>query len=161
MALALLYNFIECRYQRLREPEAKHQFRPRHQQLRRQALEKACKPFILHHAPHNLEPALGILEVPILYPRLDHVQRSRDNQGGRGTRDRGDEVLHEAGGAVVVEFVQVLLRGCWTAEEGEGAGGVAGGGPAGAAVEPHAFVCYYAEDTAAAEGFGVGLAFDF
>ena len=46
------------------------------------------------------------------------------------------------------------------AEEGEGAGRVTGGGPAGAAVEAHAFVGDDAEYATAAEGFGVGLAFD-
>ena len=53
-----------------------------------------------------------------------------------------------------------MFRGRRSAEEGKRAGCVAGGGPAGAAVEAHAFVCYYAEDAAAAKGFGVGLAFD-
>ena len=70
-----LYNFIKCRYQRLCEPEAENQLRPRHQQLWCQPLEETCKPFILHHTPHNLEPTLGILKISILYPRLDHVQR--------------------------------------------------------------------------------------
>lgn len=45
-------------------------------------------------------------------------------------------------------------------EEGEGAGSVTGGGPAGTTVEAHAFVGDDAEDASAAKGFGVGLAFD-
>ena len=68
--------------------------------------------------------------------------------------------MQEAGGVVVVEFVEVLLCGGGAAEEGKGSRGVAGGGPAGAAVKAHAFVCYDSEDAAAAEGFGVGLPFD-
>ena len=54
-----------------------------------------------------------------------------------------------------------MLCGCGATEESEGARRVTGGGPAGTAVEPHAFVCDNSEDAAAAEGFGVGLAFDF
>ena len=156
-----LYNRAKCRYQRLCEPKAKDQFRPRHQQLGRQTLEETRHPFILHHIPHNLKPTLGVLKIPILYPRLNHVQRRRHDQRGRRARDRGDEILQIAGGIVILEFVEVLLRGRGAAEEGERAGGVAGGGPAGAAVEAHAFVGHDAEDAPAAEGVGVGLAFDF
>ena len=156
----LLYNLIKRRYQGLREPEAKDQFRPRHQQLRRQPLEEARDPLVPHHAPDDPEPALRVLKIPVLDARLDHVQRGRHDQGGRRAGDRGDEVLQEAGRVVVVELVQVLLRGRGAAEEGERAGGVAGGGPAGAPVEAHAFVGHDAEDAAAAEGVGVGLAFD-
>ena len=155
-----LYNFVECRYQRLRKPEAKHQLRPRHQQLGRQALEEAREPFLPRHTAHDPEPALRVIEIPILDPRLDHVQGRRHQQRGRRAGNGGDKVLQEAGGIVVVEFVEVLLGGGGAAEEGKGARGVAGGGPAGAAVEAHAFVRYDSEDAAAAEGFGVGLAFD-
>lgn len=156
----LLYDFIKRRYQRLREPEAKHQLRPRHEQLGREPLEEAREALLPHHAAHDPEPALRGLEVAVLDARLDDVQGRRHEQGGRRARDGGDEVLQEAGRVVVVESVQVLLGGGGAAEEGEGARGVAGGGPAGAAVEAHAFVRDDAEDAPAAEGFGVGLAFD-
>ena len=72
--LNCLDDFVERRDQRLREPEAKHQFRPRHQQLWCQALEEAGKPLVPRHVAENLEAALGVFKVPVLDPRLDHVQ---------------------------------------------------------------------------------------
>lgn len=48
-------NLIKGRNQCLRQPEAKHQLRPRHEQLWRQSLKEAGNALVLHHAAYNPE----------------------------------------------------------------------------------------------------------
>jgi hypothetical protein len=45
-----------------------------------QAFEETCEALVLHHAPYNLESALWVLKVPVLYSSLDDIERCRDNQ---------------------------------------------------------------------------------
>lgn len=68
--------------------------------------------------------------------------------------------MRPARGVVVRQSEDLFFRKRRAAEEGEGAGSIAGGGPAGAAVESHAFITHDADNATAAEGFRVGLAFD-
>lgn len=62
-----------------------------------------------HHVGDDLEAALWVLEIPILDPGLDDVERGGDEERCSGTRDRGNEVLTPGGGVVVAKFVEVLF----------------------------------------------------
>jgi hypothetical protein len=83
--------------------------RERKTYLRNQPLEEAAGPFILHHAAHNLEPSLGVLEVPVLNSCLDDIERRRDEQRSGGTGDGSDEVLQPRGFVVVLQTVEVAF----------------------------------------------------
>ena len=115
--LPSLQPLIKYRYQRLRQPKAKDQLRPRHEQFRRQALKEARKPLVLRHITQDSEAALWVVEISVLDPRFYDVEGSGDDEGGGGAGDGGDEVLAPGGGVVVFEFVPPLLGGCGTTEE--------------------------------------------
>ena len=85
--ISLSQHLIKGRNQRLRQPKAKHQLRPRHQQLGGQPLEETGRPFLPRHPAQDLEAGLGVLEVAVLDPGLDHVERGRDEQGGGRAAD--------------------------------------------------------------------------
>lgn len=146
--------------QGLGEPEGEDELGTGHEQLGDETLEEGAHALVLGHVGEDAEAALGVLKVAVLDAGLDDVEGRRDDERGRGAGDGGDEVLEPAGLVVVVEAEQVLLGEGGTTEEGKGAGSVAGGGPAPAAVEAETLVGNDLEDTAAAEGLGVGLALD-
>lgn len=62
-----------------------------------------------YHLSDDPKPTLRVLEIPILYPSLDDVQRGRHDQGCAGSGDGGDEVLHPARFVVVLQFVEILF----------------------------------------------------
>lgn len=68
-----LHNLVECGYQRLGQPEREDELGTCHQELRCQALEERSETLILHHVGNDSEAALGVFEVPVLYPGLDNV----------------------------------------------------------------------------------------
>ena len=107
--LFFLYNLAKGRDQRLSQPEAENELRSGHQKLGRQTLEEATEALVLHHVRQDAESRFGVLEVAVLDTGLDHIQRSRDDQGGTGTANRSDEVLGPAGGVVVLQRVDVFL----------------------------------------------------
>lgn len=102
--------------QRLCQPEREGQLRPRHQQLRRQALEKRRDTLLPQHAADNRKAAPLDLKVLILYPGLDHVERRRHHQRRRRTADGCHKVLTPGRLVVVLELEEVLL-GCGRAAE--------------------------------------------
>lgn len=112
-----LQHLVECGYKRLCKPERKYQLGSSHEQFGRQSLEERREAFVAHHLGHNLETALGVVEVPVLNPSLDHVQRCRDDQGSAGTGDGSNKVLAPRSGVVVLEFIQVFLGCGRTTEE--------------------------------------------
>lgn len=85
--------------------------------LRNQPLEETRETFVARHLGQNLEAALRVIKVPILDTSLDNVERSRNNERGRGTRDRRNEVLEPAGLVVVLEPEEVLLGECGSSEK--------------------------------------------
>ena len=101
----------------MREPEAKHQLRARHQQLGRQALEEARDALLAHHAPHDPKPGLGVLEVLVLDARLDDVERRGHDERGRRAADGRDEVLCPRGAVVVAQLEEVFFGEGGAAEE--------------------------------------------
>lgn len=106
-----LHNLTERRNQRLSQPKRERQLRPRHQQLRRQALEETQHPLVPRHVGHDAPPALPDLEVAVLDARLDDVEGRGDEDGGAGARDGGAEVLGPGRAVVVLEVEEVLFRG--------------------------------------------------
>ena len=84
--LHISHNLAKCRYQRLRQPKAKHQLRPCHQQLRGQPLKKAAHPLIPRHVPQNPKPRFRVLEVTVLDACFDDVEGRGDEEGGSGSR---------------------------------------------------------------------------
>lgn len=82
-----------------------------------QALEEARKAFLLRHVAQDPEAALGVLEVSVLDSGLDDIERGRDDERGRGTSNRGHEVLEPAGLVVVLEVEQVLLSESGASEQ--------------------------------------------
>ncbi len=62
-----------------------------------------------HHVSHDPETAFRILEVAVLDTGFDDIQGCGDDQRGRGTGDRGHEVLEPAGFVVVFEMVDELF----------------------------------------------------
>lgn len=105
-----LQHLVEGGNQRLGEPEREHELGARHEKLRCQALEEASHALVLDHLGDDSEPALGVLEVPILDSGLDDVEGCGYKKRGRGTGDRGNKVLTPGCGVVVGQFVVVLLR---------------------------------------------------
>lgn len=87
--------------QSLCQPEAEDQLGSSHQELGDQSLEQTERALVLEHLRHDLEAALGVVEVAVLDTGLDHVQGSGDDKGGASTGDGSDEVL-APGGLVVV-----------------------------------------------------------
>jgi hypothetical protein len=148
------------RNQRLRQPKTEHQLRPRHQHLGRQPLKKTSKTLIPNHTPHNPKPTLRTLKIPILNPRLNHIQRRRHNERRRRTTNRRHEILRPARRIIILQMKNLLLCEGRAAEEGERPRRIASGGPPRAAVQPHPLVGDDAEEATGAEGSGVGLAFD-
>lgn len=90
------------------QPEGEHQLGSRHQQLGGKSLEESRGTLVLNHFSDNLEPALGVLKVPVLDARLDDVQRGRNHQGRRGTGNRGNKVLSPSGLAIVRNSQRLL-----------------------------------------------------
>lgn len=115
---------------------------------------------MLCHVGQDAEAALGAVEVAVLDTGLDDIERGRDNERGRCTSNRGDEVLEPGGLVVVLETEDELLGESGTTEEGERARGVSGCGPTPSAVETETLILDDLEHTTAAEGLGVGLALD-
>ncbi len=105
-----LYDLVESRYQRLRKPETENQLRPRHQQLRRQAFEETCESLLFRHPRDYLQAALWVIEIPILDPRLDNIQRRRHNKGRRSPSNRRDEILKPASLVIILQLEKILLR---------------------------------------------------
>lgn len=85
--------------------------------LRNQPLEKAANPLVPHHTPHDLKPTLRVFKVSVLDSRLNHIQRSGNEQGSGSTGDGGHEVLHPGGFVVVREPVEVAFCEGGAAEE--------------------------------------------
>jgi hypothetical protein len=112
-----LYNLAKRRDQRLRQPEAKHELGPRHQQLGRQPLEEAGQALVPRHVAQNAHPGLRVLEVAVLDPCLDHVQRRGHNQRRARPAHRRHEVLPPARRVVVLQAVDVFLGEGGAAEE--------------------------------------------
>jgi hypothetical protein len=69
----------------LRQPERKYELGPSHQQLRREPLEEGCKTLVAHHLGDDLEATLGVVEIPVLNPSLDDIQRSGYDKGSTCT----------------------------------------------------------------------------
>ncbi len=61
------------------------------------------------HATHDPESTFGILEIPILYPCLDHVQWRGHDQRGACTRNGGNEVLEPTCFVIIAELKQVFF----------------------------------------------------
>lgn len=112
-----LHHLVESGYQRLGQPKREDELRARHQKLRCQALEKGGRALQLHHVGDDPEAALRVLKVLVLYPSLDDVQGSRNDERCAGTGDRGDEVLSPGSRVVVAKFVKVFLCSGRTAEQ--------------------------------------------
>ena len=115
--LPSLQHLVERRYQRLRQPETKNEFRPCHEQLRRQTLEEASESLILHHVTKDSETTLRVIKVSVLYPGFYDVERSGNDKRGGGASDGGNEVLAPGSGVVVFESVPPLLRGRGATEQ--------------------------------------------
>lgn len=101
VARRLLHDLVESGYQCLGQPEREHELGSRHQKLRCQALEERGRPFDLHHVGDDPEAALRIFKILVLYPSLDDIQGSRDDERCAGTSNRGNKVL-APGGRVVI-----------------------------------------------------------
>ena len=71
---------------------------------------------MLDHLRHDAEPALGVLEIPILNASFDDVEGCGDDQRSTRTSDRGDKILHPACSVVILEFVEILFSGCGATE---------------------------------------------
>lgn len=106
---ACLYNLTKGRNQRLSQPEAENELGPGHEQLRSQTLEERCDTLVLHHVGNDAETGLGVLKVAVLNTRLDHIERSRYDEGSASTADGGDKVLRPRGFVVVLQTVDVLF----------------------------------------------------
>lgn len=158
--VALFQHTVESRDQRLGEPEGEDELGASHEQLGDETLEEGSHTLVLGHVGQDAETALGVLKVAVLNTGLDDIEGSGDDEGGRGTGDGGDKVLEPGGLVVVIELEEELLGKGRTTEQGEGTGGVAGGGPSPAAVQAETLVGDDLEDTTAAEGLGVGLTLD-
>jgi len=125
-----------------------------------QTLEERSRTLVLQQILHDLHTADLLLEVGVLDTRLHDIERCGHSDRSDGSSDGGDEVLRPGGLGVVGDTENVLLGEGRATEQGERAGGVAGHGPAPAAVESGALLGEDAEDAAATEGFRVHLALD-
>lgn len=155
-----LHDLVECGYQRLRKPERKRQLRPRHQQLRHQALEEGGRTFMSRHHSNNLDTRLLNFEVLVLYPGLDDIQRRRHNKRRRRSRRRGHKILAPGCLVVVFQLEEILLRGGRATKQREGARRIACCCPPPAAIQSKTLIGDDAEHASSAESFRVGLAFD-
>lgn len=156
----ILQNLVERWNQRLGQPERERELRSRHQQLRHQALEEGRRTLYPRHIAHNPEARLLGLEVAVLYARLDHIQRRRDDERGRRSGNGRNEILQPRRTVVVLHLVQVLLSCCRPAEQRKGARRIARGGPAPASVQPKPLVGDDAQEAAVAECLWVRLTLD-
>lgn len=77
--------------------------------LGNQSLEEAGRALVLGHVGQDSEATLGVVKVAVLDSGLDDIERSGDDKRGRGTSNRGNEVLEPAGLVVVLEVEEVLL----------------------------------------------------
>lgn len=146
--------------QGLSQPEGEDELGASHKQLGHETLEERRWALLLDHVLDDLNTALRVLEVAVLDTGLDDIERRRDNQRGRGTRNRSDKVLQPSRLVVILKSVQVSLGERRTSEERERSRRITRGGPAPAPVQPEALVLDDADDAAAAEGLGVCLALD-
>lgn len=115
---------------------------------------------MLDHILDNLDTGLWVLKVAVLDTGLDNIKWSGDDQRGRCTSNRGDEVLEPGGLVVVVELEEVTLGESRSTEESEGTWSIAGSGPSPAAVETETLIFDNADDTASAESLWVCLTLD-
>ena len=97
----LSHHGPKSRNQRLRQPKTKHQLRSRHQQFRRQPFKKPPHAFLPRHIPNNPQPTLLVLEILILNPRLDDIQRRRNQQTRTRTTYRRHEILRPRRGIII------------------------------------------------------------
>lgn len=91
------------------QPETENKLGPRHQQLGSQSLEEASDAFVLRHVGQDSESGLGVIEVAVLDTGLDHVERSRHDEGRAGAADGSDEVLSPGCRVVLLQAVDVFL----------------------------------------------------
>lgn len=77
--------------------------------LGHQSLEEGREALVLGHVGQNAEAGLGVVEVLVLDTGLDDIERSRDDERGRGTSNRSDKVLEPGSLVVVLELEHVLL----------------------------------------------------
>lgn len=134
---------------------------------------------MLSHVGKNPEAAFGVFKVPVLDTGLDDIERGGDDEGGRGTGNRGNEVLEPRGRVVILEGKEVFLGKGRATEElrrnpvvsshqqvksprvqtySERSRRVTGSSPAPATVKAEALVLDNPEDTTSPEGLGVCLA---
>lgn len=85
--------------------------------LGNQSLEETRETLVLGHVAQDSETTLGVVEVAVLDTGLDNIERSRDNERGSGTGNRGNEVLEPGGLVVVLEMEDPLLGESRTTEE--------------------------------------------
>lgn len=146
--------------QRLGQSEREDELGASSQKLGHKTLEEGAGTLGGNHVLDDLQTGLGVVEVSVLDSGLDDIERSRDNQRGRGTKERGNNVLAPGGLGVVLESQNVLLGKGVTSKQSKGSGGVSGSGPAPASVQTHTLLLDDLEEASALESLGVSLSLD-
>lgn len=84
--------------------------------LGRQTLEERGRAFVLDQLLDHGHSRDLVLEVGVLNPRLDRVERRGDGDGRDGTRYRRDKILAPGRLVVVLDTEEVVFRDCRRAE---------------------------------------------
>lgn len=153
-------HLVKGRDQRLGQSKGEDELGAGSQQLGDQTLEEGSGALGGDHVLDDLQTGLGVVEVSVLDSGLDDIERGRDNQRGRGTKEGGDNVLAPGGLGVVLESQNVLLGKGVTSEQSKRSGGVSGSGPAPASVQTHTLLLDDLEEASALESLGVSLSLD-
>jgi hypothetical protein len=113
----LLESNVKGRNQSLCKPEREDQLGTSHKQLGDKSLKESSSTLVLGHVGENSETTLGVLEVAVLDTGLDDIERSGDDERGRGTGNGSNKVLEPASLVVILEVEKVLLGEGRTTEQ--------------------------------------------